>query len=68
MTIRTTLTLEKSLVEQARRFRVDISVAAREGVASAVRAAEAKADQRAYEEHPESPDPFWIDAEPWIDS
>lgn len=68
MTTRTTFTLEKSLAEQARRLGVNISAAAREGVASAVLAAMAEADRRSYEEHPERPDPFWADAEAWSDT
>ena len=68
MTTRTTFTLDKSLAEHARRLGVNISAAAREGVASAVRAAMAEADRSAYQEHPERPDPFWADAEAWSDT
>ncbi len=67
MTTRTTFTLDKSLAEQARRLGVNISAAARGGVASAVQAALAEADRRAYEQHPERVDPFWTDAEAWSD-
>lgn len=65
MATRTTFTLEKALAEQARELGVNISAAARRGVASAVRAALAEKDRAAYERHPEEPDPFWTDAEAW---
>lgn len=64
-TTRTTFTLEKSLVEQAQKLGVNISAAARQGVASAVRAALAEKDRAAYQRHPELPDPFWSEAEAW---
>lgn len=64
-TTRTTFTLEESLVEQARELGVNISAAARQGVAFAVRTALAEEDRAAYERHPEQPDPFWRDAESW---
>jgi hypothetical protein len=65
MTTRTTFTLEEDLAEQARELGVNISAAARQGVASAVRAALAESDRAAYERHPEEPDPFWTEAEAW---
>jgi post-segregation antitoxin (ccd killing protein) len=64
---RTTFTLEESLAEQARRLGVNVSAAARDGVAAAVRAALAEADRRAYQEHPETVDEFWTEAEGWSD-
>lgn len=64
-TVRTTFTLEESLAEQARKLGVNISAAARQGVASAVRNALAAADRAAYERNPEQPDPFWSEAEAW---
>jgi post-segregation antitoxin (ccd killing protein) len=64
-TTRTTFTLDESLVEQARRLGINISAAAREGVAAAIRDALASSDRAAYERHPEEPDSFWIDAEAW---
>jgi post-segregation antitoxin (ccd killing protein) len=64
-TTRTTFTLEASLVEQARRLGVNISAAARRGVAVAVQEALAAQDRAAYQRQPEQPDPFWIDAEAW---
>lgn len=65
MTTRTTFTLDKSLAERARNLGVNVSAAARDGVASAVRAAMAEADRAAYERHPERPDQFWNEAEAW---
>jgi post-segregation antitoxin (ccd killing protein) len=64
-TTRTTFTLDESLAEQARRLGVNISAAARDGVAAAVRAALAAADREAYERTPEAPDSFWLQAEAW---
>lgn len=65
MATRTTFTLEESLAAQARELGINISAAARQGVASAVRAALAENDRAAYERHPEEVDPFWVDAEAW---
>ncbi|MGH9246380.1 MAG: type II toxin-antitoxin system CcdA family antitoxin [Acidimicrobiales bacterium] len=62
---RTTFTLDDALAERARRLGINISAAAREGVAAAVRAALAHADRAAYERHPERPDAFWNEAEGW---
>lgn len=67
MSTRTTFTLEVSLAEQARRLGVNISAAARDGVAAAVRDALAKADRAAYERRPEEPDSFWDEAEAWVE-
>ena len=67
MSTRTTFTLDDSLAEQARRLGVNISAAAREGVASAVRAAMAEIDRTAYQEWPERVDDFWDDADVWGD-
>lgn len=64
-TIRTTFTLDESLAEHARRLGINISAAARDGVAAAVREALAAADRAAYERDPERPDSFWIEAEAW---
>jgi post-segregation antitoxin (ccd killing protein) len=62
---RTTFTLDDALAERARRLGINISAAAREGVAAAVRASLAQADRAAYERHPERLDPFWSEAEAW---
>lgn len=64
-TTRTTFTLDEALAEQARRLGINISAAARDGVAAAVRAAMAAADRVAYERKPEQPDAAWVDAEAW---
>ena len=64
-TTRTTFTLDESLVEQARRLGVNISAAARAGVAAAVRDAMANSDRAAYERNPEEHDSFWTEAEAW---
>jgi len=66
-TTRTTFTLDESLAEQARRLGINISAAARDGVASAVRAALAAGDRAAYERHPEQPDSIWAEVEAWGD-
>ena len=65
---RTTFTLDDALAEQARRLDVNVSAAARDGVAAAVRSAMAHADRLAYERKPERVDPFWADAEAWGDA
>jgi post-segregation antitoxin (ccd killing protein) len=64
---RTTFTLDDSLAERARELGINISAAARDGVAAAVRAALARADQAAYERQPERPDSFWTEAEAWAE-
>ena len=67
MAARTTITLDEKLAEQARRLGINISAAARQGVADAVRTALARNDRAAYERHPERPDNFWAEAEAWSD-
>ena len=62
---RSTFTLDESLAAQARRLGVNISSAARDGVAHAVRTALAERDRAAYERRPESVDSFWTEAETW---
>jgi len=62
---RTTFTLDDALVERARQLGINISAAAREGVATAVRAALVQADRAAYERHPDRPDDGWEEAEAW---
>lgn len=65
---RTTFTLDQDLAETARRLGVNISAAARRGVADAVRAALAQADRDAYLRRPErATDAFWADVETWGD-
>lgn len=66
-TTRTTFTIDESLADQARRLGVNISAAARDGVAAAVRSALVRADRDAYQRSPEKVDDFWTDAEIWGD-
>jgi post-segregation antitoxin (ccd killing protein) len=62
---RTTFSLDEKLAEQARRLDINVSAAARDGVAAAVRSALAEADRRAYGAAPETVDTFWTGAEAW---
>ena len=62
---RTTFTLDDELVARAHQLGVNISAAARDGVAAAVRAALARSDRAAYQRHPERIDPFWAEGEAW---
>lgn len=62
---RTTFTLDEELAERARQLGVNVSAAARQGVADAVRSALAQSDREAYLRHPERTDTFWIEAEAW---
>ncbi len=63
--VRTTITLDEDLAEQARRFGVNVSAAARDGVRDAVHAAMAREDRAAYERHPEAVDDVWMDLQAW---
>ena len=65
---RTTFTLDDGLAERARRLDINVSAAARQGGADAVRAALAASDRAAYEHLPERLDPFWNDAEAWTET
>ncbi len=67
MTTRTTFTMDDGLAEQARRLGVNVSAAARDGVAAAVRAAQLEQDRAAYLANPERVDEFWTVAEVWSD-
>ena len=62
---RTTFTLDDALARKARDLDINISAAAREGVAAAVRRALAARDREAYVRTPEEPDEFWDDARAW---
>jgi len=64
---RSSFTIDRALAERARRLRINVSAAAREGVEAAVRAAMARADRDAYQRRPERPDPFWSDVEAWTE-
>lgn len=63
--VRTTFTLDAGLVEQARKLRVNVSAAARQGVADAVLAALTDVDRTAYLRQPELSDGAWDEAEVW---
>lgn len=63
--VRTTFSLDEELAERARDLGVNVSAAAREGVAAAVRAALAASDREAYRKQPERPAEFWRGAEAW---
>jgi post-segregation antitoxin (ccd killing protein) len=62
---RTTFTIDDELAERARQLGINISAAARQGVADAVRAALARSDREAYQRHPERRDASWAQAEAW---
>jgi post-segregation antitoxin (ccd killing protein) len=64
---RNSFTIDRALAERARRLKINVSAAAREGVQAAVREAMARADQEAYRRHPERPDPFWPEVEAWTE-
>ncbi len=59
--------MDEALAKQARSLDLNISAAARDGVADAVRVALERADREAYVNHPESIDEDWADAEAWGD-
>jgi post-segregation antitoxin (ccd killing protein) len=63
--VRTTFSLDEELANRARELGVNVSAAAREGVATAVRAALARSDREAYRRHPERSDTSWQEAEAW---
>jgi len=63
--IRTTVTLDEELADRARQLGINVSAAARRGIAEAVRAALAESDRRAYQDRPESVDSFWSAADAW---
>lgn len=62
---KTTFTLDAELATRARSLGVNVSAAARRGVAEAVRAAMAAHDREAYRRTPEVLDEDWEDAEVW---
>lgn len=63
--MRTTFTLDEEMAERAHQLGVNISAAARQGVADAVRVALAESDREAYRRRPERVDAFWGEAETW---
>ena len=62
---RTTFSLDDELAESARQLGINVSAAARQGVAAAVRAAVGRSDREAYKRHPERVDESWGQAEGW---
>lgn len=62
---RTTFTLDEDLAERARQLGINVSAAARQGVADAVRAALERADREAYLRQPERADTFWSEVAAW---
>jgi post-segregation antitoxin (ccd killing protein) len=60
-----TFTLDEELAKRARQLGVNISAAARQGVADAVRAALVRADRDAYLRKPEREDAVWDEVEAW---
>jgi len=65
MTTRTTFVIDESLIAQARDLGVNVSAAARQGVADAVRQALLEAERDAYRRTPERVDDDWAEAEAW---
>jgi hypothetical protein len=59
--VRASFTLDAGLLERARQFDVNVSAAARDGVAEAVRQAMIANDIGAYKRNPEVLDPFWVE-------
>jgi post-segregation antitoxin (ccd killing protein) len=64
---RSSFTIDRVLAERARRLKINVSAAARQGVEAAVRAAMARADRDAYRRRPERADPSWSDVEAWTE-
>ena len=64
-TSRTTFTLDNELADQARLLDINVSAAARQGVADAVRAARERADREAYLRHPENIEDAWTKVRAW---
>jgi len=60
--------MDDELATRARQLGINISAAARDGVAEAVRAAMLAADREAYRRHPEHVDDLWTDTEAWGDT
>jgi post-segregation antitoxin (ccd killing protein) len=63
--VRTTFTLEEDLAERARELGINVSAAARQGVADAVRAALTRADRESYLRQPERAESDWTEVEAW---
>ncbi|MHB1534847.1 MAG: type II toxin-antitoxin system CcdA family antitoxin [Acidimicrobiales bacterium] len=56
---------DEELAERAHQLGINISAAARQGVADAVRAALERSDREAHPRRPERADTFWTEAEAW---
>lgn len=63
---RTTFTLDEELAEWAKKLGINVSAAARDGVAAAVRRAMGEAERESYRLHPEPADGGgWDEIEAW---
>ena len=65
--MRSTFTIDDELAEEARRYGVPLSAAARDGIATAVRHAQEQHDRAEYAKRPESADD-WTPLEAWGES
>lgn len=65
--MRSTFTIDDALAEEARRYNVPLSTAAREGIEVAVRKAKEAHDRAAYLARPETGDE-WGTFEAWTDA
>ena len=65
MSTQITFTLDSELAEIAGKLNIDVSAAARDGVAAAVKRALGILDCAAYQRLPEEPDSFWHEAQAW---
>ena len=65
MSTQITFTLDSELAEIARKLNIDVSAAAHDGVAAAVKRAMGLSDRAAYQRTPEEPDSFWDEVEAW---
>lgn len=63
--MRTTITISDDLAQSARDLGINMSAAARDGIAEAVRRAQALEDRAAYLRQPEGDDDAWDAAEAW---
>jgi hypothetical protein len=60
---RISVVIDGALAEHARQLGINVSAAAREGVAAAARTALTETDRAAYRRCPEQPDPSWDEAD-----
>lgn len=66
--MRTSVTFDDELADEARELGINVSEAAREGLREAVRRRRAERDRDAYLAHPETGSAGWEDAEAWGDA